>query len=821
MKLKLKDFQEDYTDKLVMALRLASREATGSTQAVIFSSPTGTGKTLMATAAIERLIEGDSEYAADPDATFIWLSDQPEINEQTRRKMLETSNFGSSELIVIDASFDQEVFLPGRVYFLNTQKLGREKQLVTHSDDRTFTIWETISNTLKEKPENLFVFIDEAHRGMALNQLDRKEAASIVQKFIVGVEGELIPVPIIIGITATPDRFDKLIQGSLRVRRPVIVPPEAVRASGLLKDAIRLFYPTKEEPTDVTMLRAAARSWKEFSNHWKQYCKTQKEHDIKPIFLVQVQDGTGKKISNTDILEVIRVIDEEVGPLPTNAFTHSFQEGIDLDFEGRKVRYLPPVDINMDSNVVAVLFKTSLNTGWDCPRAEVMMSFRKAIDATLIAQLVGRMVRAPLARRISGDEFLNMVSLYLPHFDQQGLKKVVESLTSADPDVLPPIEIEVGEELMILSRRANSENAFSALSKIPSYIIPKVRKTKGVTRLMKLARLLANDDIRPDAVENAKDKLLSVLGREYERLNKTKEFTSIVESTGKVEVKSVEWQIIGNLKAGKTIVLDFAKENVDDLFDIAGRKLGEGLHKAWWKSRVYQSESARLKAKLECVAFCITSNVLVRLEQEAQRVTRKWLDQYRTGINALNEAHQQPYNEVRQLAPVPEEINLIFPANIEVRRGDNNIEKHLYVDERGLFLTNFNKWESKVLSEEVAKSVLWLRNYDRKSWSLTIPYKQGGEYKPLYPDFLVTHTKGKETVVGILDPHQIDLADAPAKAAGLAEYAARHGHLFDRIELIILEDEEIRRLNLKDEEIRGKVMGVSTNEHLRQLYESK
>ena len=213
----------------------------------------------MATATIEKLMEGDGEYAADPDATFLWLSDQPEINEQTRRKMIETSNLSTSQLIVVDASFDQESFSPGKVYFLNTQKLGKEKQLVRRSDDRTFTIWEAISNTLKYRPESFFVFIDEAHRGMAVNQRDRNEAASIVQKFIVGKERELSPVPIIIGISATPDRFDKLIQGNLRVRRPVIVPSEVVRASGLLKDAIRLFYPTRNQPTDITMLRAVCR----------------------------------------------------------------------------------------------------------------------------------------------------------------------------------------------------------------------------------------------------------------------------------------------------------------------------------------------------------------------------------------------------------------------------------------------------------------------------------------------------------------------------------------------------------------------------------
>src|SRR5689334_23855465 len=45
--------------------------------------------------------------------------------------------------------------------------------------------------------------------------------------------------------------------------------------------------------------------------------------------------------------------------------------------------------IHDDPDVRVVFFKTSLNTGWDCPRAEVMMSFRAATDSTYIAQLVG------------------------------------------------------------------------------------------------------------------------------------------------------------------------------------------------------------------------------------------------------------------------------------------------------------------------------------------------------------------------------------------------------------------------------------------------
>jgi NAD-dependent deacetylase len=61
-----------------------------------------------------------------------------------------------------------------------------------------------------------------------------------------------------------------------------------------------------------------------------------------------------------------------------------------------------------------VFFKETLSTGWDCPRAETMMSFRRAVDYTYIAQLLGRMIRTPLQQRVMVDETLNEVHLYLP-----------------------------------------------------------------------------------------------------------------------------------------------------------------------------------------------------------------------------------------------------------------------------------------------------------------------------------------------------------------------------------------------------------------------
>ena len=67
-------------------------------------------------------------------------------------------------------------------------------------------------------------------------------------------------------------------------------------------------------------------------------------------------------------------------------------------FTGR-LRKIDASKIQDDPDLRVVFFKTALTTGWDCPRAEVMMSFRKAVDGTMIAQLVGRVVRTPLSAR--------------------------------------------------------------------------------------------------------------------------------------------------------------------------------------------------------------------------------------------------------------------------------------------------------------------------------------------------------------------------------------------------------------------------------------
>ncbi len=93
------------------------------------------------------------------------------------------------------------------------------------------------------------------------------------------------------------------------------------------------------------------------------------------------------------------------------------------------------------THVRVLLAKDAISTGWDCPRAEVLVSLRPAKDRTHITQLLGRLVRTPLARRIESDERLNAVTCFLPHFDLTTAKQVADIMTGVtqeDDGAAPP-----------------------------------------------------------------------------------------------------------------------------------------------------------------------------------------------------------------------------------------------------------------------------------------------------------------------------------------------------------------------------------------------
>jgi type III restriction enzyme len=441
MKVELFPFQK----QALTNLRLNTAEALGSyrrthtPQIVSYTAPTGAGKTIVMSSLIESILFGDDTYPDQLDAIFVWLSDSPELNQQSKDKIdLKADKITLDQCkIITDDSFDQEMLDDGNIYFLNTQKLGKSSNLTKHGDGRTYTIWETLANTVREKSDRLYFIIDEAHRGMQAR--DAAKATTIMQKFLKGSPDDGLPVmPVVIGMTATPERFNNLASGIMSTTHFVVTTADEVRASGLLKDRIIITYPDTIN-NDMAVLQAAADDWKQKWEHWTQYCYEQHYAYVNPVFVIQVQNGSGNQLSATDLDDCLQKIEERTGErFQPGEVVHTFgQTNGTLVINGIEVNYCEPSRIADDRKIKVVFFKENLSTGWDCPRAETMMSFRHANDATYIAQLLGRMVRTPMQMHIMVDDVLNDVHLFLPYFNAETVKDVAEALQSTEGGNIP------------------------------------------------------------------------------------------------------------------------------------------------------------------------------------------------------------------------------------------------------------------------------------------------------------------------------------------------------------------------------------------------
>ena len=502
MKVELFPFQKKavYELRTRTAAALGMYQNTHIPQVISLQAPTGAGKTIIMAALIEDIYFGTENYADQPEAIFVWLSDSPALNEQSKQKIdLKADRIKFGQCVVIeDDSFDMEELQDGHIYFLNTQKLGKAGNLGKHSDNRQYTIWETLENTAKKKADRLYFIIDEAHRGMQGTAAGT--ATSIMQRFIKGsVPHKLSQIPLVIGMSATSARFNQLVGDTNSTLQRVIITPNDVRASGLLKDRILITYP--DDPAknnDMAVLQAATDEWKSKCGHWRQYCYEQHYAQVNPVFVIQVQAGSVKLISNTNLDDVIAKIEERIGvAFKENEVVHTFGSTATLLVNGLNVPHIEPSEITDDRRIKVVLFKENLSTGWDCPRAETMMSFRHAEDATYIAQLLGRMVRTPLQSHILVDDYLNDVRLYLPYFNAHTVENVVKELQNSEGEDIPTVvDSESLEEVVYVPWTIHTTQHRKENAPIPGQI--------GLEKFMPDSSVLGQRKIEPDNQQKSK-----------------------------------------------------------------------------------------------------------------------------------------------------------------------------------------------------------------------------------------------------------------------------------------------------------------------------
>lgn len=857
MEYTLKDYQvgavAGVLDNLTQARTLYKQF--GSKSRFALSAVTGAGKTVMAAAVIEALFFGSDEFdfAADPGAVVLWFSDDPSLNEQSRRRIQAAGGEQlDSRLRIIESTFNEPKLRPGNVYFLNAQKLSKgarlvrgdrngdtdEMALVPRPDEVQSNIYDVIAETIADERLTLYFVQDEAHRGWNNSAGDR---TTIVQRLVNG-HGTTPPMPIVWGISATTQNFEDAFKDAPhgRVALPAVeVDSALVQASGLLKDDIVLSIPSESGTFDTVLLKRAVRKVIASTKAWAQYAKEQGETDpVVPLLVVQVRDGD-TAATQTAVARAVEAVFEEWTDLPTQSFANVFGEHQDLSVNQVPVPYVAPETVQEETWIRVLFAKTAISTGWDCPRAEVLVSFRPAVDPTHITQLLGRMVRTPLARRIPGNQVLNSVECLLPFFDRKTATAVAEELMrgatgggDGDSGGGPGRRV-LFDPVTLLPNPEVPEEVWERFDMLPAQTIPK-RAAKPIKRLTAIAKALSDDDLITDAGKQAHAHLHAVLdGRRVQYKDK---IDAAVKDVMTMEGEELRGKLHSNTAISRKAFTDTADHRaIQDAYRAAGRVFSADLARTYVGHLAGDdADDDELRdATVQLAAAALVPEVAEAIDDEANKLAAEWLQQTRVQRKGLTDERQAVYDELESMTTQPQPILLTRPrtgqADTKVRDAAGNEsdlpthKHHLLCDENGDVPANLNDWETLVLKQEMnaAGFVAWWRNPSRTAKdSLSIAYRDmsSGAFKALRPDFLFFSRRADGTIAAnIVDPHGHHMSDAMPKLRGLADFAETFGAEYGRIEAVAKVGDKLRVLDLTKEPVRK---AVRDGADAKALYES-
>lgn len=821
MRYELMDYQRTSAIEVLDRLQRARGDwAKGYRSSFALSAITGAGKTVIATAAIEAVLFGSADlgFDADPMATFLWITDDPALNRQTRNRMLDASDLlAPKTLVEINDGYLNTELAPNRVYFLNIQKLSKTSRLVQSGTNlRQVSFWDVLSNTVRSQKATLFMILDEAHRGMK-RTADRR---TIVQRLIHGEIGSNPPVPGVWGISATIERFTKAMgETPDRTGYPhVVVDIDKVRASGLVKDEIGLEQPDEKGTFSTTLLRDAVRAIRSFETRWASYSLAEGEPEVLPALVVQVPD----KANEAKLGEMVAVIESEWAELAPDAIAHVFGEHEPIVLGSRIINWVHAESIQTDTDIRVVLAKEAISTGWDCPRAEVLYSERPASDATHIAQVIGRMVRQPLAHRIATDDALNSVSCYLPLFDSKKLAAIKDELEGKGPD---NGERKVGPQVVrapaVFERNPNLDpGVFELIETLPSIPTPDA-SASPLRRAKNLVRLLADDAPGAALLADADALLTKALNARLDGL--AAEHADTV-SAGAEDLRTaiVRREAVtptGQSSGATSRLIETHAKDIDRDTRRIINSVREGVGKGYYAYRAAKADpgESRLDIRVDVAALLRVDGVVASIEAAATSFVQEQLSKFAVEIKNTTGATRDAYRKVQEQTAAPEAVVIELRSNEKAATkngaGDNlpTFKGHIYSTAAGKFPADFNDWETEVVMREIARPsfVAWYRNPSRAMPNaLRIAYRDdAGSWTSLQVDFLVLSRRDDGTLaVSIVDPHGDHLADAKGKLRALADFVETHGDRFIRVVSIAKgTDGSLRTLDLLEPEVRKAV----------------
>ena len=413
--IELKDFQKTAIDQL--SLTFLDLWKTGKYRLpLVFKAPTGAGKTVMIADFLRCL---DDNYQFHEDKAYLWVSfGGDESYSQSRNNLYDYFNEGTDMHLKNLNNLSEGKLYKNNIFFINWSKIkGTDKESrklrrsggVGYGGKAIFD--DFIQKTKKER--NFVLIVDEAH-----TETNTHLANEVI---------DLIDPRIILKITATPKDLPSVSDVSQKKAGFVEALESDVIASGLIKE--KIIIQTEEDikklenkklSEDEIMLELAYNKRLELKKYYKELGL-----DINPLVLIQLpSDFKEKEEVQANQKEIVLRYLKSKG-VKENEIAIWLSGNKDEE----KLKYI--TDNNDKINFM--IFKVAPATGWDCPRADILVMFREITSPTFHTQIIGRIKRMPEAHHYEKEE-LNRAFIYT-NYNKSHIKSVKEIENGNKPPI--------------------------------------------------------------------------------------------------------------------------------------------------------------------------------------------------------------------------------------------------------------------------------------------------------------------------------------------------------------------------------------------------
>ena len=345
----------------------------GNRRQVVLKAPTGAGKTVMASEMLATLTEELQSRSDLPfrQVAFIWIAPN-KLHQQSYFKM---KNFFTETKLLKPVMFDEldqsdGIIHQGEVLFVNWESINSKNNLIVRDNEQGLSLYD-IARKTREENIPIIVVIDEEHLFWT-KTADKSKA--VLEKINAKVE---------IRISATPKTKPEYL---VNIDRQEVIREEMIKEGVLLNPDVTSGY-ANDIALNEHLINKALEKRQQIADAYKK-----EGVNINPLLLIQLPNDTTDAMTadDTKIMEqVVQYLDVMQG---INTDNHRLAVWLSKQKTNLE-------DIERNDNITEVLlFKQATALGWDCPRAAVLLIFRKLTSDTFTVQTVGRILRMPEQR---------------------------------------------------------------------------------------------------------------------------------------------------------------------------------------------------------------------------------------------------------------------------------------------------------------------------------------------------------------------------------------------------------------------------------------